>query len=79
MLKFALNVGWKESAALKTCSKVGVVKGGAIGGGDLLLGLGDIPQHSVASEEGEHTNASQVLQSGEHVLRWGVVYSGENT
>ena len=35
----------------------------------LLSGLGYVPEHPVPSEEGEHTNTKQILQSGKHVLQ----------
>ena len=40
-----------------------------MGGASLLSCFGDVSEHSVTSEECEHTNTSQALESGEHVLQ----------
>ena len=56
---------------IKTCAaKRGVAMGGAWEciGTYSLPGLGNLPEHPVACDEGEATDDHQVLESGKHVL-----------
>lgn len=44
---------------------------------DLLLGLGNVSEHPVASEKSKDANDHQILESGEHVLyTWKTAVNG---